>query len=149
MSGFMGALPASAWSMGQAGWPGAQVMDPMQPMNLQPLGITAPSITPMNAPASGWGGIQGLGMNIDTARLGLGGLQAIGGLWSAAQQNKLAKASFNHQKGILDTNLANSIKSYNLSLDDKFRSRAVVEGTSAAERDANIARWSATDQRRG
>ena len=148
MAGFLSALPLSAYGAGTQGW-GGEVMNPTQPMNLQPLGISAPNTTPSAPAIGGWGGIQGLGMNIDTARLGLGGLQALGGLWSASQQNKLAKASFNHQKGILDTNLANSIKAYNLSVDDKFRSRAVVEGTSATDRDANIAKWSARDERRG
>lgn len=148
MAGFLGALPLSAYGAGAQGW-GGEVMNPMQPMNLQPLGVSAPSITAPAPAIGGWGGIQGLGMNIDTARLGLGGLQALSGLWSASQQNKLATKSFNYQKGILDTNLANSIKSYNLSVDDKFRSRAVVEGSSAADRDASIAKWSARDERRG
>ena len=150
MAGFLGALPASAWNAGSMAWPGAEIMDPMQPLNIQPLTAQMPAVNPLGGQgAGGLFGIQGLGMNIDTARLGLGGLQALGGLWSARQQNKLARDSFNHQKGILDTNLANSIKSYNLSLDDRLRSRQVVEGTSDATREAERAKWEATDRRRG
>lgn len=134
-----------------------QALTPLTPMTVDsnptgfmPAGsnLTSAGMTPYNSSA-GMFGIQGLGANTDTLRMGLGGLQALGGLWSANQQNKLAKKSFNFQKGILDTNLANQIKAYNLSIDDKFRSRAVVEGTPTADRDANIARWSATDQRKG
>ena len=128
---FLSALPLSAWNMGQDDW------SSMTPQ------ITAPTSNP------GLFGIQGLGANLDTARLGLGGLQAIGGIWSAAQQNKLAKKAFNFQKGILDTNLVNQIKSYNLGLDDKFRSRAVVEGRTPEQTAADISKWAATDQRRG
>jgi hypothetical protein len=131
---------------------GSQVMDPVQPMNVQPLNMSVPGVTPMGGmggTSAGWGGIDGLGMNLDTAKLGVSALGSIAGMWNAFQQNSLAKKSFNHQKGILDTNLANQIKSYNLSVDDKFRSRAVVEGTSAADRDAQIARWSARDERKG
>lgn len=128
-----------------------QVMDPIKPMNLQPLGVSVPSINPMGAApgAGGWMGIQGLGANLETAKLGLGAVGAAAGLWSAFQQNKLAKATFNHQRGLLDTNLANSIKSYNLSLDDKLRSRQVVEGTSDAAREEARRRWEARDERRG
>lgn len=134
---FLSALPMSAWNIGQDDWGSIT----------QPSPIT-PSIT--SAPTtSGLFGIQGLGANLDTARLGLGGLQALGGIWSAAQQNKLAKKAFNFQKGILDTNLANQIKAYNLGLDDKFRSRAVVEGRSPEQTAADINKWAATDQRRG
>lgn len=93
----------------------------------------------------GWFGIEGLGANLDTARLGIGALGSIASIWNASQQNKLAKASFNHQRGILDTNLANQIKSYNLSVDDKFRSRAVMEGRDTS---ADIEKWSARDERR-
>lgn len=135
MPGFLGALPVGAYNLGGNDY---SYLTP------QAQAITTPAV----APNTGMFGIQGLGANLDTARLGLGGLQAVGGLWSAFQQNKLAKQAFNFQKGILDTNLANQIKSYNLGIDDKFRSRAVVEGTSADNTASNIAKWSATDQRK-
>jgi hypothetical protein len=122
-----GAQPAG-W-MGYNGMPGAG-------------GATIPGAG--GAPG-GWFGVQGLGANLDTARLGIGALGSIASIWNASQQNKLAKASFNHQKGILDTNLANQIKSYNLSVDDKFRSRAVMEGRDTS---SDIEKWSARDERR-
>lgn len=124
---------------------GATAVNPMSSM--KSLEGFTPSLGAGANP--GWMGIQGLGANVDTLKLGVGALQGFAGLWNGFQQNKLAKASFNHQKGILDTNMANSIKAYNLSIDDKFRSRAVVEGMSNADRDAAIERNKARDERRG
>lgn len=147
---------------GPGGWPGMPMPAPAMAMPAAARGFSMPTgQTPTGwvggnfmspdkgAKPGGWGGIDGLGANIDTLRLGVGGLSTIAGLWNGFQQNKLAKASFNHQRGLLDTNLANQIKAYNLSVDDKFRSRAVVEGRSNAERDADISRWSARDERPG
>lgn len=99
--------------------------------------------------SSGWFGIDGLGKNPDTLKLGIGTIGTVAGLWNGLQQNKLARQSFQYQKGIWDTNLANQIRAYNMSIDDKFRSRAVVEGMSDAERDAAIERNKARDERRG
>lgn len=101
----------------------------------------------MNNP--GWLGIDGLGANIGTLQLGLGTLGGFANVWNGMQQNKLAKRSFEHQKGLLDTNLANQIKAFNLQLDDKLRSRQVVEGTSDAAREEARKRWEARDERRG
>jgi hypothetical protein len=54
-------------------------------------------------------GAQPLGFNMDTLRLGLGGIQTIGNLWNAFEANKLAKEQFDFTKGITNTNLANII----------------------------------------
>lgn len=102
-----------------------------------------------NGMNKGWFGVDGLGKNIGTLQLGIGTLAAGANIWNSLQQNKLAKASFNHQKGLLDTNLANQIKAFNLQLDDKLRSRQVVEGTSDASREEARKRWEARDERRG
>lgn len=127
---------------------GTEVMSPIQPLNLQPTGMNVLSLAqPGNN--RGWFGISGLGKNLDTLRMGIGVAGGIANVWNGLQQNKLARASFNHQKGILDTNLANQIRSFNLQLDDKLRSRQVVEGTSDADREAARARWAARDERQG
>lgn len=153
MAGFLGALPSAAWGAGAQSWPGTEVMSPMAPLSLQPLNTTIPSLSSVSpqtgAQPQGMFGIEGLGANIDTLKLGLGGLQSVAGIWNAMEQNKLAKKSFRLNEGILNTNLANSIRAYNSTLDDRLRSRQVVEGTSDATREAERAKWAARDERRG
>ena len=73
-------------------------------------------------------GASPLGFNLDTLRLGLGGLQTIGNLWNSFQANKLASEQFDFTKGITKTNLANSIQSYNTSLADRINARSFTEG---------------------
>lgn len=63
------------------------------------------------------------------------GIQTIGNLYMAYQQNKLAKDSLNFQKDSFNKNLANQTQSYNTSLEDKIRSRYVTEGRSSDEAD--------------
>lgn len=78
------------------------------------------------------GGMGGLGFNMDTAKLALGGLQTIGSLWQAWEANKLAKDQFKFQKDFANTNLANSIQSYNTTLEDRGRTRAFAESQDPA-----------------
>lgn len=113
------------------------------------LNTRVDSAMPGTGGSGGWFGVDGLGKNLGTLQLGIGTLAAGANIWNSLQQNKLAKASFNHQKGLLDTNLANQIKSFNLQLDDKLRSRQVVEGTSDASREEARKKWEARDERRG
>jgi hypothetical protein len=128
---------------------GAEVLSPMaRAPALTPLNTFAPTATPGLPATPGMFGIEGLGMNLDTMKLGLGGLQSLAGIWNAMEQNKLAKKSFSLNEGILNTNLANQIKSYNLTLDDKLRSRQVVEGSSDAAREEARRRWEARDERK-
>ena len=82
--------------------------------------------------------LGGLGMNIPTMQLGLGGIMALGNLYGAFQANKLAKDNFNFTKDVTNTNLNNQIKSYNMTLEDRARSRAVQEGRDQASADAYI-----------
>lgn len=82
---------------------------------------------------------KGLGFNIPTLELGLGGLKTIGGLYAAFQSNALAKKQFEFTKNAYNQNLTNSIQSYNTALSDRARSRAVMEGQSDAERDSWVA----------
>lgn len=69
----------------------------------------------------------GLGFNMDTLRLGIGGIQTIGNLWNSFQANQLANNQFDFTKKITDTNLDNSIRSYNTTLEDKIRARSAME----------------------
>ena len=86
------------------------------------------------------GGIggSGLGWNLNTAQLALGGLQTIGNLWQAWEANKLAKEQFKFQKDFANENLANQIQSYNTTLEDRTRARSFTEGGSAEDAQAYI-----------
>lgn len=88
-----------------------------------PTSMAAP--TTMGAPG-GMG--TGLGMNMGTGQLALGAIGTIGNLWMAWNAQKMAQKQFEYQKGITDTNLTNSIKSYNTSLIDRITSRAAMQG---------------------
>ncbi len=77
----------------------------------------------------GFGG-SGLGFNMDTLQLGLGGLSAVGNFWNAYQANSLAKKQFNFTKQMTEANYMNSMKSYNTALEDRARARGVTEGQS-------------------
>lgn len=131
---------------------GAEILAPASVAPVTPIGMTnglsGLKLTG-NEDKAGWLGIEGLGKNLDTLRLGLGGLQTIGGLWNAYEQNKLAKRSMVHTQGLLDTNLANNIRAYNLQVEDKFRSRGVMEGHTQSQIDENIERHKARDERKG
>lgn len=81
---------------------------------------------------------QKLGLNMGTAQLGLAGLQTIAGLWGAFKQASLAKKDFRMRKEASDTNLNNQIRSYNTALEDRARSRAVMEGQTAEQSQAYI-----------
>ena len=91
---------------------------------------------PMADPAAGGGFLSGFGT--DDMKLALGGLETLGKLWGAFQSANLAKKQFNFTKQTTETNLANQIRSYNTSLDDRIRSRGVVEGQSPAQMAAYV-----------
>lgn len=82
------------------------------------------------APITGTNPALGLGKNLPTAQLALGGIATLGQLWGAFQANKLAKKQFQYAKGVTETNMANQVQSYNTALDDRIRSRAVAENQS-------------------
>ena len=65
------------------------------------------------------------------ANMAIGGLQALGNMWLGFKAQKLANKQFDFQKKFAETDLVNSIKSYNSSLEDRHRSRASIEGRSA------------------
>jgi hypothetical protein len=116
--------------------------------------IRANPTNTMAAPAGGPAGVlgsgsltdmfkgSGLGMNLGTAQLALGGLQTIAGIWGAWQANKLAKDQLNFQKGVVNTNLANQVQSYNTTLEDRARSRAHTQNQDPSTADDYIAKHS-------
>lgn len=82
----------------------------------------------------------GLGANIPTAQLALGGLGALGNLWGAFQAQGLAQKQFELTRNIANTNLTNQIRSYNTALEDRARSRGAAEGQSQSQVDDYLAR---------
>ena len=61
-----------------------------------------------------------------------------GSIWSGIQANKLAKEEMALQKQAYQTNLASSISSYNLALEDRMRARYTQNDRSQAEASAYI-----------
>jgi hypothetical protein len=122
----------SSWGMGQPMTSGETLMPMYRPDGNIP-------ITPAPNPQFGQQAGSGFGMNIGTANLALAGLNTIGNLWAAFEARKLAKEQFNFTKSVTNTNLANSIASYNTALSDRARSRGFTEGQSQAQIDKYIA----------
>ena len=115
-------------------------------------GITGPGVGQQVAPQVGglynnWA--TPLDWNIGTGQLVLGGIGAIGNLWSSWEAQKLAKEQFNYQKGITDTNLANQIQSYNTALSDRMVARGFTQGDSQSTIDQYIEENSIRDRRNG
>lgn len=84
------------------------------------------------------GASQGLGLNIPTFQLGLSALGSLANIYGGFQANKLAKDQLSFTKDITNTNLNNSIKSYNTALEDRARSRAVAENRDQSTADEYI-----------
>lgn len=84
------------------------------------------------AGGAGAGGFK-FGLNAPTMQMGLQGLNTLGGLWGAYEAQKLAREQFDFTKNTTNTNLNNSIKSYNTSLEDRARSRGFTEGQSGGQ----------------
>ncbi|EBO1428191.1 hypothetical protein D5Q97_23255 [Salmonella enterica] len=84
------------------------------------------------------GASQGLGMNIPTFQLGLSALGSLANIYGGFQANRLAKDQLSFTKDITNTNLNNSIKSYNTALEDRARSRAVAENRDQSTADEYI-----------
>jgi hypothetical protein len=137
VTGSVGASnPTGAYVQSSAGGPGTGInYYPSAPTPQVGLASVIGSGSPTAAP----GGLgTGLGWNIGTAQLALGGLETIGSLWNAWQANKLAKAQFNFQKNFANANLSNQIQNYNTTLEDRSRSRAFTEGQDPATAQAYI-----------
>lgn len=96
---------------------------------------TTSGMAPTGA-ATGLG--SGLGFNAGTGQLALGGLQSLAGIFNSLQANKLANQQFKFTKDVTNTNLNNSIKSYNTALSDRANSRYFTQNQSQADADAYI-----------
>lgn len=97
-------------------------------------GAAAPSI--MGAKTGATTG----GFGLPQAQLAMSGLQTLGNLWGAFQAAKMAKRQFNFTRDTTETNMANQIRSYNTQLEDRSRSRALVEGQTPEQAQAYIDR---------
>lgn len=91
---------------------------------------------------AGGGGIGGwLGKDGNLATV-FGGIQALGGAYLGFQQLRQAKEALNFQKKAYSTNLANSTKSYNTSLEDRINGRTA----DYAGKDADVQAYLAAHQ---
>lgn len=104
-----------------------------------------PGSVPIGAGTTAPGGLTGdtgaaLGWNMGTGRLAMGALGTAGSLWQSWNANQLAQKTFNFQKDVMNTNLRNSIQSYNTQLEDRARSRAVTEGQTDQQRQEYVDR---------
>lgn len=73
------------------------------------------------------------------AQMGLQGLGAGFGIWNGLQANKIAKQQLAMTREFGNANLNNQIKTYNTALEDRARTRAVMEGRSEQSADDYIA----------
>lgn len=84
------------------------------------------------------GANNGLGFNLGTGQLALGGLSALTGLMQGNKAMGLARDQFDFTKNLANTNLTNQVQSYNTSLADRLNARGVAQGQSAADIQAAI-----------
>lgn len=75
---------------------------------------------------------------LDFGKFGLGALNTGFGIYSGLKQLGLAKDQLNFTKNAFNTNLANSIKSYNNALEDRARSRYAYMTGNASNADDYI-----------
>lgn len=112
-----------------AGIPSLSGLDGAPSFNLGSLGQAAGRPTPTYGFApTGLPGSSDLGFNLPTGQLALSGLAALGNLFGAFQSNRLARDQLDFTKRAYDTNLKNSVSSYNTALEDRARARGATEG---------------------
>lgn len=88
-------------------------------------GLNQGSMPATDSPGSWWNRAGGfLKENGETIGLGVNALGALVGGFNSFRNYGLAKDNFNLQKRAFETNLANSTRSYNTSLEDRIRGRS-------------------------
>jgi len=75
------------------------------------------------------------GFNLQGLGTILSGIGALGSVYGAYQQNKLAKETLAFNKQAYATNLADNRQTYNTSLEDRIRARYNTEGRSSSAAD--------------
>lgn len=120
---FGGSNPAA---LGASAMPGTNLFNSNRASIIPKVGGDSPS---------SWS--TGLGANMGTAQLALGGLNTLGNLWGAFQAQNLARKQFDFTKETTNANLNNQIKSYNTALNDRIESRAVTQGNITPEQVAD------------
>jgi hypothetical protein len=100
--------------------------------SLNTFGMPSPTSGANPDTISGLGSVPGanggLGLNIPTLQLGLQGLSSIANLYTGLKALGLAQDQFSFQKQLSQTNLNNSVQSYNTALSDRANARGVAEG---------------------
>lgn len=100
--------------------------------NMPPVGAVAGADA-----GGGWfskiGGLEGIASLAQ-------GLASLGQVYGALQSVKLGKEQLNLSREAYQTNLANQRQSYNTALEDRIRSRHVMEGRGSGETDAYLAK---------
>lgn len=107
------------------------------------LGLTGGTVPSVAAPGQSDtpstekpGFLANVTKNADGISLLLEGLTSLGNLYSAVQQNNIARDALAFKKDAYNTNLANQTQSYNTALEDRAYGRANLRGTDAAQADA-------------
>lgn len=103
------------------------------------VGYQAPTVSAGVGGQQAAGGAQyGGGGGMTNGQMLIGGVTALGNLWNAYQQNKLAKDQFKFQKNAYNTSLSDNRQTYNSALEDRIRSRYNTEGRSSQEADSYL-----------
>jgi hypothetical protein len=108
-------------------------------VSLAPMTSPRPPPNPNITKAGGGGKFWGEdGFNVGDVGTIADVIGGFGSIWSGIQANKLAKEEMALQKQAYQTNLASSISSYNLALEDRMRARYTQTDRSQAEASAYI-----------
>jgi len=137
----LGSIGSQAPAMGAAVAPSAVAAAPSI--------ASSPAVNPAAIPSvGGVGGAPGgaqnnlstnLGWNVGTGQLAVGGLTALGNLWTAYNATELAKQSFNFNKQLSSDNYTNQSQAYNTNLQNIASARGVMENQSPDATNAYIA----------